>query len=118
MGDADAALELAERALSRAASSNAVARVAPLLERVRGEALLQRGDVDGARHAFAASLAAGRTRHDRFEVALALLALIRLDQFEGAEPSPDVVGESRSLLASLKVRSVPNVPSLSQPVAT
>ena len=61
LGNADAALELAERALSRAASTNAVAPVAPLLERVRGEALLQRGDVDGARHAFAASLAAGRT---------------------------------------------------------
>ena len=42
--------------------------------------------------AFEASLAAGRTRHDRFEVALTLLALIRLDRLEGAEPSPDVVG--------------------------
>jgi tetratricopeptide (TPR) repeat protein len=118
LGNADAALELADRALARARSTNAVAAVAPLLERVRGEALLQRGDVDGARSAFKASLAAGRTRHDRFEVALALLALIRLDQLEGAEPSPEVVGESRSLLASLKVRSVPNAPSFAQPMVT
>ena len=117
LGNADAALELADEHSPRAASTNAVARGGAAAGTRARRGVAPAGDVDGARHAFAASLAAGRTRHDRFEVALALLALIRLDQLEGAEPSPDVVGESRSLLASLKVRSVPNVPSLSQPVA-
>jgi class 3 adenylate cyclase/tetratricopeptide (TPR) repeat protein len=110
MGDPDAALALAGATLGRARSSNGVAKVVPLLERVRGYALSQRGDVAAARHALEASLAAGRTRRDLFEVTLTLLALIELARREGVEPSPEVVSESQSLLARLKVRAVPAVP--------
>ena len=109
MGDPDAALELADGALSRAGSSNGVAKIVPLLERVRGYALLQR-DLAGARQALQASLAAGRTRRDPFEVTLTLLALIQLAGVEGVEPPPEVVAESRSLIASLKIRTVPAMP--------
>ena len=43
MGDPVAALELADGTLSRAGSSKGVANVVPLLQRVRGYALLQQG---------------------------------------------------------------------------
>ena len=44
MGEIDAALALVDELLSRAGSSDAVARVAPLLKRVRAHALLQRSE--------------------------------------------------------------------------
>ena len=110
MGNVDAALELAERLLSRASSSNGVARVASLLERVRGHALLKQGDLWAARDALEASLAAARERHHRFELTLTSLSLIELDRLEGVEPPLELVNESRSLLGSLKVRAVPPVP--------
>jgi class 3 adenylate cyclase/tetratricopeptide (TPR) repeat protein len=109
-GDAAGALALAADTLRRAAPAKGVAKVVPPLERVRGYALLQQGDLRGARHALNASLAAGRTRHDVFEVTLTLLALIRLDRLEGVEPAPAMVAESDALLSGLKVRSVPAVP--------
>jgi tetratricopeptide (TPR) repeat protein len=110
MGNADAALELAAGMLGRASESNGVARVVPLLERVQAHALLQQGDLWSARDALEASLAAARERNDRFEVMLTLLSLIELDRREGVEPSLEMVNESRSLLASLKIRAVPPVP--------
>jgi len=105
-GNADAALDLVERTHARATSSNSVAMVAPLLERVRGEALLLRGDSAGARKALDASLAAGRARNDRFEVMQTLLSLVRLARHEGREPPAEVIGESESLRATLKVREL------------
>ncbi len=110
MGNADAALELVRGMLARASSSNGVARVVPLLERVRGHALLQKGDLRSARDALEASLAAARERRNLFEATLTMLSLIELDRLEGIEPPPEMVTESRSLLASLKVRAVPPVP--------
>jgi hypothetical protein len=96
--------------LGRASESNGVARVVPLLERVQAHALLQQGDLWGARDALEASLAAARERRDLFEVTLTLLSLIELDRLEGVEPPLEMVNESRSLLSSLKVRAVPPVP--------
>ena len=110
-GDGAAALVVAERTLARAVAAEGVAMVMPLLERVRGEALVLGGETDRARSAFEASLAAARSRRDRFEVTLTLLALIRLDRHLGAEPPTALLAESESLLASLKVRAVPAVPS-------
>jgi predicted ATPase len=110
MGSVDGALELAERLLSRASSSNGVARVASLLERVRGHALLKQGDLWAARDALEASLVAAKERHHRFELTLTSLSLIELDRLEGVEPPLELVNESRSLLGSLKVRAVPPVP--------
>ncbi len=109
-GDSVAALELAAATLSRAQSSNAVAKVVPLLERVRGYALLQRGDLAKAREALEKSLIAGRTRRDPFEIALTLLAMMQLAGVEGVDPAPGIATESQSLLARLKVRAVMAVP--------
>jgi tetratricopeptide (TPR) repeat protein len=111
MGKADAALELARGLLGRASESNGVAKVVPLLERVQGHALLLQSDLWGARDALEASLAAAKERQDLFEVALTSLSLIELDRREGIEAPLEMVNESRSLLASLKVRAVPPVPA-------
>ena len=110
MGNGDGALELARGLLGRASESSGVAKVASLLERVQGHALLLQDDLWGARDALEASLAAARERHDLFEVALTSLSLIELDRLEGVEPPLEMVNESRSLLSSLKVRAVPPVP--------
>jgi predicted negative regulator of RcsB-dependent stress response len=106
-GGAEAALAMAEQTHARASSGNSVAMVAALLERIRGQALLMRGDAAGARAAFDASLAAGRARNDRFEVMLTLLAQVRLAQREGHASAPELVSESENLRATLKVRAVP-----------
>ena len=110
MGEPDAALELARGALARAGTPQGIAKIAPMLERVRGQALLQRRDLAGARRALDASLAAGRIRRDIFEVSLTLLALIDLARLEGVEPAPEIVSESRDLIAKLKIRDVPAAP--------
>ena len=110
MGNQDAALELVRGMLGSASESNGVAQVVPLLERIQGHALLRQGDLWGARDALEASLTAARERRDSFEAALTMLSLIELDRLEGVEAPIDMVNESRSLLANLKVRAVPPVP--------
>jgi len=110
MGSLDAALELVSGMLGRANSSSGVAKVVPLLERTRGHALRQQGDRARARDALQASLAAAKERRNLFEAALTMLSLIELDRLEGVEPPIELVNESRTLLASLKVRTVPPVP--------
>jgi tetratricopeptide (TPR) repeat protein len=109
-GNEDAALELARSLLDRASESNGVAKIVPLLERVQAHALLLQGDLWGARDALERSLAAARDREELFEVALTSLSLIEIDRLEGVEPAIEIVNESRSLLANLKVRAVPPVP--------
>lgn len=115
-GSPDAAIELVHDLLGRASESNGIARVVPLLERLQGHALLQRGDLWGARDALEASLASGRQQRNLFEAALTMLSLIEVDRLEGVEPTLEMVNESRTLLANLKVRAVPPVPLPSAPV--
>ena len=110
MGDPDAALELVQGLLDRKDTSSGVARMVPLLERVRGHALLLQDDLWGAREALETSLAAAREREDLFEATLTSLSLIELDRLEGVEPPLELVNETRDLLASRKVRAVPPVP--------
>jgi len=110
MGKPDSALELLGGLLQKAESSTGVARVMPLLTRVQGHALLQQGDMWGARDALDASLAAARERKDLFEATLTMLSLIELDRLEGVEPALDIVDENRNLLSRLKIRAVPAVP--------
>jgi len=110
MGQVDAALELVRGMLGRASESNGVAKVGPLLERIQAHALLQQGDLWGARDALEASLAAAKERNDLFEETLTQLSLIELDRLEGIEPPLEMVAESRERLARFKVRAVPPVP--------
>jgi class 3 adenylate cyclase/tetratricopeptide (TPR) repeat protein len=111
MGKLDEALALVAELLGRTDISKAVVRLVPLLRRLQGHALMKQGDLWGARDALDASLAAARERPDRFETMLTTLSLIDLDRLEGIEPPIEMQDESRSLLASLKVRAVPPVPA-------
>jgi len=69
MADGNVALGLASEVLSRVAADGA-AFAAPLLERVRGCALAQTGDAEGARNALEESLSAARARGADYEVAI------------------------------------------------
>jgi tetratricopeptide (TPR) repeat protein len=111
MDDVAAALVRVRGMLGRASESNGVARIAPLLERLQGHALMRQGDLWGARDALEASLAAARDKHNLFEETLTMLSLIELDRLEGVEPPIDMQNETRSRLAALKVRAVPAVPT-------
>ena len=110
MADPKAALELAAATLARVGSPKSVPKAVALLERVRGQALLQQGNLAGARKALEASLAAGRARRDLFETALTLLAFVDLAHREGVEPAPEIMGECQTLLDRLKVSAVPALP--------
>jgi class 3 adenylate cyclase/tetratricopeptide (TPR) repeat protein len=111
-GDPDAALAAAEEILGRTDGAEAVARLTPALQRVRGYAMLLQADPFGARDAFDASVAIARERNDPFELALTLNALTELDRLEGVEPPQEMVDESRAILARLKVRALPPVPAI------
>jgi class 3 adenylate cyclase/tetratricopeptide (TPR) repeat protein len=109
-GDVEGALAAVSDALGRARSSKAGAKVASLLERVRGHALLLRGDLAGARQALEASLASARSRRDLLETTLTLHSLIEAHYRAGVEAPRDVVAESESLIAKLKISTMPSVP--------
>lgn len=110
MRETDAAYELALATLARVAASKGVPKVKPLLDRVRGHALLQRGDDSSARAAFESSLAAARARRDLLEITLTSLSLIELHRLGGVEPPAEIVAESDALLSALKIKSVPPMP--------
>ncbi len=111
-GEPDAALAAADEILAKQDSSGAIARLTPLLNRIRGYAMQMRGDPWGARDAFDTSLAVARERKERFEIALTLNALIELDRLEGVEPPQEVVDESRAAIAKLKIRALPAAPNI------
>ena len=108
----DAALALADGILAKPDSSGGIARLTPLLNRIRGYAMLMQGDPFGAREAFEASLAVARERKERFEVALTLNAVIELDRLEGVEPAQELIDESRAAIANLKIRALPAAPRI------
>jgi class 3 adenylate cyclase/predicted ATPase len=110
MGQPDEALAIVEAMLARADASSGIARVRPLLERLKGHVLMQQGDLWGARDALEASLASARDKKNLFEATLTMLSLIELDRLEGVEPPREMLEETRTRLASLKVRAVPPVP--------
>jgi predicted negative regulator of RcsB-dependent stress response len=100
--------------LEKSAESNSIAKLVPLLQRLHGHALMKQGDLWGARDALEASLAAAREKKNQFEAALTMLTLIELDRLEGVEAPQEVLDESRSILAKLKVRAVPRIPAAPQ----
>ncbi|MCC7215632.1 MAG: tetratricopeptide repeat protein [Burkholderiales bacterium] len=110
-GAPDAALALAADALARAQHSKSAAKAVSLLERVRGHALLRKGDVAGAQAALTASLAAARARRDLQETALALHSLCIAHSCAGEEPPPELAAERDALVARLAIRALPPVPT-------
>jgi ATP/maltotriose-dependent transcriptional regulator MalT len=79
-----------------------------LLQRVRGYALMQRGEHDAARTAFTASLEAGRARDASYDVALSLTGLARLERTTGdGERALALEAESAAMLEPLGVVRLP-----------
>ncbi|MFO1303254.1 MAG: adenylate/guanylate cyclase domain-containing protein [Burkholderiales bacterium] len=109
-GDARGALELADATLSTAAAGEGVSAILPLLERVRGEALLRIGDDRAAHAAFTKGLETARARNDLYETLLLLIALIRVAERLGI-PAPDgATEESERLFDSLHIRAIAELP--------
>ncbi len=75
-GDHEAALAMADATLARAQALGGVGAMTPLLQRVRGAALLELGRPDDAERALRDGLDAARRRGARHEIAFALAALI------------------------------------------
>ncbi len=109
-GDTDAGFGMVVDALARARASKAGGKGLSLLERVRGHALMQRGDYAGAREAMNASVAAARARNDQQETMLTLRSLIETYRRTGDTPPPSVVAECGALVARLKIRVPPPTP--------
>ena len=112
MREPDVALDLVRRTMEQADATNT--QLMALLERVRGQALMQQGDLPGARRALESSLVAARARRDPYEVVQTLLALIELARLTGVEPAPEIVTESHALLARLKIRGIPPMPPVTR----
>jgi tetratricopeptide (TPR) repeat protein len=110
-GDTDGALALVDDALARARASKAGAKAISLLERVRGQALLHKGDLAGARAAQEAGLAATRARHDLHETMLALHSLLDVYRHGGEQPPSALSTEFESLVAQLRIRVLPPLPT-------
>jgi class 3 adenylate cyclase/tetratricopeptide (TPR) repeat protein len=111
MGQAEGALELATTTLDAAMrSEDEGAMVVPMLERVRGYALFQLGDIPAAREAWSSSLGSARARGQRFELMLTAHASIRIARLLGEEPSSELREEAEDILRTLKIVAVPAVP--------
>jgi tetratricopeptide (TPR) repeat protein len=110
-GDHATAFAQATEALARTLGAEAVAHLRAQLERVRGGALLQAGDLAGARECLEESLRIAREASVDYEVALTLELLAALARREGAaDLIDDYLGESRAILARLGVIRTPALP--------
>jgi tetratricopeptide (TPR) repeat protein len=109
-GKGEAALELVSEMLKGTRSEEGSVTHAPLLHRVRGYALMQVGDLEGAAQAVETSLRLARAGDAGHEVAATLQASGELRRLRGLPPAQEVEEESRDLLARLGVVAVPRVP--------
>jgi tetratricopeptide (TPR) repeat protein len=110
MGQDEEALAVLDEAVKRGDVEEGVSLSTPLLDRVRGFALSQSGDVVAARAAFEASLRAARSRGDDYEVGLTLLAFAWLDEVESRVADVELETEARSILSRLGVERIPEIP--------
>jgi class 3 adenylate cyclase/predicted ATPase len=113
-GRAEEGFALADRIVRASARDDELPTDMALLQRVCGYALLQTGDHDAARAAFAASLEVGRARDADYEVALTLQALAQLERAAGdAERAAELEAESERMLEPLGVERVAEFPIIS-----
>ncbi|HEX5949707.1 MAG TPA: hypothetical protein VFZ96_01800, partial [Actinomycetota bacterium] len=108
--DAAGALAMADHVRDELRTGVGPGMLTPLVERVRGYALIQLGDLAGAREALEASLRAGRERGAEHEVAFTLQGLLRHARVAGSAPGDGWRTESGVLLERLGIVAVPAVP--------
>ncbi len=108
-GDVEAALQAVDDAVEQSRALGGVSAQHSLLLRIRGAALLHRGDLDGARVALEESLRAAAARDADYEQALTLRVLARLDERSGSRARPGAVAESTAILDRLGVVWTPEL---------
>jgi tetratricopeptide (TPR) repeat protein len=109
-GDHAAAFTQASDALARTLGAEAIAHLRAQLERVRGGALLQGGDLAGARECLEESLRIAREASVDYEAALTLELLAAVTRHEGAADAvDDHLAESRAILTRLGVVRTPRI---------
>jgi len=108
-GETDEALAGADAALAAIERSGGGSLNHAFVHRVRGYALMQRGDLDAAAEALRESLELARSSDETYELALALEALARLAELRGEDGAAEAK-EAKTLLARLGVVSTPEIP--------
>ncbi len=108
-GESEAALELASAALARARAPEGASVLVPMLQRLRGCALMQLYRLDEAREALAESLADARSRGADYEIGLALDALVKLGALNG-KTTRELEDERRAIFDRLGVVRTPEIP--------
>jgi class 3 adenylate cyclase/tetratricopeptide (TPR) repeat protein len=109
-GRPDAALSFLDDALDRQGASEGVVAQGPMLHRVRGYALLQKGESEAAEAALRDSLEAARARDAEYERALAEWALSDLHELVHGVPDEALLASSRSTFDALGVERLPDIP--------
>ena len=109
-GRPDEATSLLDGALRQLGSSEGVGAQGPMMHRVRGYALVQKGEFEAAETAFRDSLEAARARDADYERALAERALSDLHQMVHGVPDEELLASSRSTLDALGVERLPDIP--------
>jgi tetratricopeptide (TPR) repeat protein len=109
-GRHEEALEAARAASEHARTMGGVASQAPLLERVKGYALLRLGRFGESRDAFDESLTAGRARTADYDVAFTLLGMAELARQTGDQDPSVLEREAATTLDRLGVIRVPEIP--------
>lgn len=104
-GDSLDALELVGEALAKDDTMGGVSVQAPLLHRLRGQALMQLGRIDEARPSLEESLRTANARNASFDEALTLRALAQLAEIAGASDA-EARRRSEQILTELDVVSV------------
>ncbi len=108
-GDVGAALDAADTAIEQSRALGGVSAQHPLLFRIRGAALLRRGDHDGARDALEESLRAAAARDADYEQALTLRVLGRLGDDSDDDEYAAAQADSAAILARLGVVWTPDL---------
>jgi ATP/maltotriose-dependent transcriptional regulator MalT len=108
-GDAGAALKQADETLAAIRDTGAVPVLRTMLHRLRGYALMQSGDLEGAEEAIETSLEIARAADAVYELAQSLEARARLHARRGIDGAADEE-EARTLLSRLGVISQPKIP--------
>jgi tetratricopeptide (TPR) repeat protein len=104
-GHAKEGLELASAALRRAAGVHV-----PLLQRLRGYALIQLGDLESGRDALRASLDSARSQGADYEAAVTLDGLVRLAELTDDIDTGSLLAERDTTLSRLGVVYLPPFP--------
>ncbi len=104
----DEAMEHAYRALADVERLDGVSVQTPLLQRIRGDALMQLVRWEEAAEAFEISLAVAEARQAPYDVALTLRSMAQLASAQGGD-ALEVERKSDDLLRSLGVVAVPEV---------